>query len=169
MGADKHVFALDYNYIFCTWIQYSTFRSQNHGLQYSVVSMILECDHRHHFELAIATFFQVGKCNQSGLPEYIKQFQKFVSSKPTKSSPSPSAHTQPQASSLTSFPTSFNHPTLLEANNSNSGLGNSTTPAKSPYCKHLISGLSASIIQTGLPHSTHIVLVIGLPLPVSWS
>ena len=71
--------------------------------------------------------------------------------------------------SLTSLPTSGIQSTRLDANISSSGFGSSTCPAKSPYCKHRMSGVLPSMMQTGEPHLVHMVLVIALPLPVSES
>jgi hypothetical protein len=65
--------------------------------------------------------------------------------------------------SFTSSPTASIQPHALLLNNSNFGLGKSTSSAKRPYCKHQVSGACPSMILTGLPHSQHMLLCIGLP------
>lgn len=78
-----------------------------------------------------------------------------------------------QAFSRTSSPSSGIHFTRLEANISKAGLHSlRSTPTESanrPNCRHLASGSADSMMQTGLPHSAHIVLCMGRPEPVSSS
>jgi hypothetical protein len=65
--------------------------------------------------------------------------------------------------SFTSSPTASTQPHALLLNNSSFGVGKSTTSAKRPYCRHQVSGAWPSMILTGLPHSAHMLLCIGLP------
>ena len=65
--------------------------------------------------------------------------------------------------SFTSSPTTSIHLHALLLNSSNLGFGRSASSVNKPYCKHQVSGAWPSIILTGLPHSAHMLLCIGLP------